>query len=310
MNRCDSDGKPGDRVIGEGAFGRVNICHIDGSHTLYARKQCLKSNNTSQIEYEAKVYRCLEGGMGICKAVLKWDANNAPTLIMDLLGPNLEEMFEYCYRRFSVKTVLMLGIELLTRLEFIHHRNFIHRDIKPENFALGIGKRANVIYVLDFGLAKRYRDPKTKKHIPFVCVTVLIRSYCENKSLTGTPRYASINNHMGREQSRRDDLESLGYVLIYFLKGRLPWQGMTAKRKEERYEKIMRCKVDVAHCMMPVMIRRRSTCCATDCPSSSRSTCATVATSDSTSRPTTVICAVSSKPGSKNACGTGARREV
>lgn len=171
MNRCDSDGKPGDRVIGEGAFGRVNICHIDGSHTLYARKQCLKSNNTSQIEYEAKVYRCLEGGMGICKAVLKWDANNAPTLIMDLLGPNLEEMFEYCYRRFSVKTVLMLGIELLTRLEFIHHRNFINRDIKPENFALGIGKRANVIYVLDFGLAKRYRDPKTKKHIP----------YCENK---------------------------------------------------------------------------------------------------------------------------------
>ena len=104
--------------------------------------------------------------MGIPKVHLQKDVMNMNVMVMDLLGPSLEDMFNYCYRRFTVKTVLMLGIELLTRLEFIHHRNFIHRDIKPDNFVLGLGNRANVIYVIDFGLSKRYRTPGTKEHIP------------------------------------------------------------------------------------------------------------------------------------------------
>jgi serine/threonine protein kinase len=121
----------------------------------------------------------------------------------------------------------------ISRLEFIHSRSFIHRDVKPDNFLMGLGKRANAVHVIDFGLAKKYRDPKTHAHI----------AYRENKNLTGTARYASVNTHLGVEQSRRDDLESLGYVLLYFLRGSLPWQGLKAATKKQKYERISEKKM-------------------------------------------------------------------
>jgi casein kinase 1 len=121
----------------------------------------------------------------------------------------------------------------ITRIEYVHSKSFIHRDIKPDNFLMGLGKRANLVNIIDFGLAKKYRDAKTHLHIP----------YRENKNLTGTARYASINTHLGIEQSRRDDLESLGYVIMYFLRGALPWQGLKAATKKLKYEKISERKM-------------------------------------------------------------------
>ena len=161
-------------------------------------------------------------------------------MVMELLGPSLEDLFSLCKRRFSLKTAVQLASQMvsrspnlqLSRLEYLHSRLIIHRDMKPDNFLVELSARAPVIYIIDFGLAKYFKDPKTGQHIPLKT----------GKSLTGTARYASISTHMGLEQSRRDELEGMMYVTLYFLRGSLPWQGLPGKSKLEKYRKIMECK--------------------------------------------------------------------
>ncbi len=143
-------------------------------------------------------------------------------MVMDMLGSSLEILFEHCKRKFDLKTVCMVGIQMIKRIEKVHEEGILHRDIKPDNFLIG-GKDINkdFVYIIDFGLAKFYKEANGQ-HIPFK----------EGKNLTGTARYASLNTHIGQEQSWRDDLESIGHVLLYFIKGALPWQGLPGKTKE------------------------------------------------------------------------------
>lgn len=130
----------------------------------------------------------------------------------------------------------MLACQLIKRFEYLHSRNFVHRDVKPDNFLMGLGKKSNLLYVVDMGLAKRYFDPNSQQHI----------AYRNDKSLTGTARYASLHAHLGEELSRRDDLESIGYVLVYFYTGYLPWQNLGSIEKNEKYLKIKNKKMETS----------------------------------------------------------------
>ena len=151
---------------------------------------------------------------------------------MELLGKSLEDLFQIQKKKLSIKTVCLIALQMLDRIEFVHNKNIIHRDIKPDNFVVGLDNKSHIIYLLDFGLSKKYRSSRTKQHIKFN----------DHKKLTGTARYASINALSGYEQSRRDDLEAIGYVLMYFLRGSLPWQGLKLKHGEQRYKKILDVK--------------------------------------------------------------------
>jgi len=223
------------RKIGSGSFGDIYLgLNMSNGEEVAIKIESLSSKHP-QLMYESKVYNFLQGGLGIPSIRYFGQENERNILIMDLLGPCLEDLFNFCSRRFSLKTVLMLADQMIARLEFIHNKHFIHRDVKPANFLMGIGKHINQVFVVDFGLAKKYKCFRTKEHIP----------YREGKSLTGTARYASTNAHLGIEQSRRDDLESLGYVLVYFLRGSLPWQGMKTNTKKRKYDKISEMKLAI-----------------------------------------------------------------
>lgn len=218
--------------IAQGAFGEIYECVDTGSNTKLAikieRKPCLL-----QLKHEYMVYKRLErpGTPQVYEyGKIEFENSYVNCMTMELLGLSLEKLFTKLNRKFSLKTVLMIGKSALLRIQVMHHKHLIHRDIKPDNFITD--KKLSKIYLIDYGLSKEYRNPKTLIHRPIKL----------DKNLTGTARYASLNTHNGIEQSRRDDLESLGFMLVYFLKGRLPWQGLKAETKGEKYAKIKAVK--------------------------------------------------------------------
>ena len=213
--------------LGEGTFGMIFKCESsDGLCAFKFEKK--RPNKRSLLKAESDIMMILKGP-GIPRIISYIEEGDYNIMIMELLGKSLEGLLKQSPgKKMSIKTVCLLGIEMLKILKYIHDKNYIHRDIKPDNFAIGYSEPNN-LFLLDFGLAKKYRSSRTLEQKPMQ----------KNKKLTGTARYASINALRGYDQSRRDDLESVGYVLAYLLRGNLPWQGIIVKTKEEKYAKIL-----------------------------------------------------------------------
>eukprot|EP00756_Hemistasia_phaeocysticola_P026141 Hpha_TRINITY_DN16043_c1_g1::TRINITY_DN16043_c1_g1_i1::g.119248::m.119248/K02218/CSNK1, CKI; casein kinase 1 len=224
------------RKVGGGSFGDIyQGTNIQTGEPVAIKLEPVKTRHP-QLLYESRLYKILNSGsgaVGIPRVHWYGVEGDYNVMVIDLLGPSLEDLFNFMNRKFTVKTTLMLADQMISRVEFVHSKNFLHRDIKPDNFLMGVGSRGHHVYMIDFGLAKKYRDPKSHQHIP----------YKEGKNLTGTARYASINTHLGIEQARRDDLEAVGYVLMYFVRGTLPWQGLKAQTKKQKYDRISEKKM-------------------------------------------------------------------
>lgn len=217
--------------IGGGSFGEIyKVRCLKSSKILAMKVEKKRPEKNLLLLKEKQILLELQKEFGFPHISAFFKGDVWSYLVMSCLGENLETLRKKMNNKFSLKTVLMIGYQLMERIENLHAKTFLHRDIKPENFVIGPDDNYKTIYIIDFGLSKTYLE--NNEHIPFR----------DHKGMVGTARYASINTHLGIEQSRRDDLEAIGYILIYFVKGRLPWQNIYAKNKEQKYAQILKNK--------------------------------------------------------------------
>lgn len=229
--------------LGNGAFGEIYKVEKKKDGSIYAAKieKAVKNSKHVMLFWESKLIHKLRGKTYIPQLYYIGtdktnEKNQFHVMVMDMLGPSLEDLFMQCKRKFDLKTCCLIAQQMIKRIEKVHEERIIHRDIKPDNFLIGGTELTkDNIYIIDFGLAKCYKNSEGQ-HIPYI----------EGKNLTGTARYASIATHMGKEQSRRDDLETIGHVVIYFLRGSLPWQNLPGKNKDEKYKNIKKKKLETS----------------------------------------------------------------
>ena len=215
--------------IGGGAFGTVFL----GLNVLTRENVAIKieerNNPKSALEKEAYILYLLKGP-GLPDVISFGRTKRYNILIERLLGRSLYQLYNDMNKKFTLKDICMIAIQILERLEYIHSKNYIHRDIKPHNFLVS-PKNEGLIYIIDFGLSKKYKSERGK-HVKFSFT----------KHITGTPRFCSYNAMRGVEQSRRDDLESLSYLILYFFLGALPWQGLKITSQKQRFKEIAKMK--------------------------------------------------------------------
>ena len=221
------------KKLAEGAFGDVYTGNSIDSNEPVAIKVELKKIAKPLLETEAYFLFALRG-IGIPEVLSFGRRKNYNILVEPLLGKSLFDIFNERRKHMALGDICLIAKQILDRIQWVHSKGFVHRDIKPDNFLIG-RKDPNVIYLIDFGLSKKYKSDKTGKHLKFGFTG----------KLTGTVRFASANALRGGEQSRRDDLESIAYMIIFFMRGKLPWQGVQGTKKMERYLKIYKMKKNV-----------------------------------------------------------------
>ncbi|KAG2048475.1 kinase-like protein, partial [Suillus hirtellus] len=183
------------------------------NNDVVAIKLELIVKNSSSLQHKYHILKQLKGGVGIPHVL--WSGREAMyhAIALDLLSPSLHDIFLAHNQKFSLNTVVNLGDQLVSRSVYIHSHNYIHGDIKPQNVMMDLDDSRHTAFIIDFGISKEYCNMSTRMHIPFH----------HDQHLTGTPAFASINNHLGVEPGCHNDIESLAYMLIYFLHGSLPW---------------------------------------------------------------------------------------
>lgn len=215
------------KKIGSGSFGMIYKGVLNSTGEIVAIKRENPDLSPSQVHKEHSIYKILSKAEGFPEEKYYGQEGHHKILALSYLGKNLNELFDICGHKFSMKTVLTIADQMILRIEYLHRKGICHCDIKPENFLVGHGIYRWTIYLIDFGLSKFYIE-KNGAHVP-------VQNNCP---LVGTIRYASRNLHKGISSSRRDDLESIAYLLIYFLKGSLPWQGIQSHSAKGKINKI------------------------------------------------------------------------
>ena len=218
------------KKIGQGAFGAVFLGQTIKDNKYVAIKVERRKISKPLLESEAYLLSNLKG-LGIPKIISFGKTRFYTVLIEPLFGKTLFDIFIQNGKQFHPEELCLIALQVIERLETIHAQYIIHRDIKPDNFLIG-REDPNIIYLVDFGLSKKYRSQQTGRHVKFR----------NTGKLTGTLRFASPNALRGGEQSRKDDLISAGYMLIYLFKKKLPWQVIKAQNSTDKYIKIYRMK--------------------------------------------------------------------
>ena len=226
------------KKLGNGSFGQIYQCLNTKTNEILACKIESINELKPQLYHESKILLLMKNctGFPTCYDFILTDQDKI--LIMDYLGPNLDTIMNKLpsdnnIKKFTTKTSLMIMIQAIERLKSLHEKGIIHRDIKPENFVIGPKNKERIIYLIDFGLSKKISNDK------------ILPTIKADRNIIGTMRYISMNTHQGYEQGRRDDLESLFYIIIYFIKGELPWQNIKCKTRQEKYNKIFEIKKKV-----------------------------------------------------------------